>query len=358
MPAAVRHPRTPRHSLARLQAWSVVPRVAVPIRRAATEFVALLVRDAAAEPVVRRSNAAGTAWSAAQVAHRSVEPIAAVPNRSCCDGECCDGTCFGEELCCPTGNVVCNGSCCDAGETCCGDGSCCSGTCVEGGQTCCQADTGQVCGDGCCAAGLSCCSIDGCCEGECFGDDQYCCLPESSAYCGDRCCDPTSSSAVRTTESQFASLRRPAAATRIVLAQDLALGSATGSRVPATIQINRCRAGMPLAPAISQRPLRTPVMEQETALKSVRYAHHLPVLGVRVRPHAAKTGIVLRASATTIRVAVRLATSVSSPIRAAVRLPKTRVSRAALLAAVIVSSTADGRPFCCGDNGTYALPES
>ena len=80
MPAAVRHPRTLRHPLARLQVWSVVPRVAVPIRRAATEFVALLVRDAAAEPVVRRSNAAGTAWFAAQVAHRSVEPIAAVPN--------------------------------------------------------------------------------------------------------------------------------------------------------------------------------------------------------------------------------------------------------------------------------------
>ena len=68
---------------------------------------------------------------------------------------------------------------------------------------------------------------------------------------------------------------------------------------------------------------------------------HLPVLGVRVRPHAAKTEIVLRASATTIRVAVRLATSVSSPIRAAVRLTKTRVSHAALLAAVIVSTTVE-----------------
>ena len=54
------------------------------------------------------------------------------------------------------------------------------------------------------------------------------------------------SSAVRTTESQFASLRRPAAATGIVLAQELALGSATGPRAPATIPTNRCRVGVPL----------------------------------------------------------------------------------------------------------------
>src|SRR6188472_2835873 len=30
----------------------------------------------------------------------------------CCDNACCHGECYGEELCCPTGQVVCDGNCC------------------------------------------------------------------------------------------------------------------------------------------------------------------------------------------------------------------------------------------------------
>ena len=186
----------------------------------------------------------------------------------------------------------------------------------------------------------SCCSIDGCCDGECFGEYQYCCLPESSAYCGDRCCDPTSEQCCQV-DGVAVCIPASSCCSDVDCADS---GPCAGvcNRISGACDYpdQSVSCGDSTCSSDLSSALTTPVMEQETALKSVRYAHHLPVLGVRVRPYAAKARIVRRASATTIRVAVRLATSVSSPIRAAVRLMKTRVSRAALLAAVIVSTTA------------------
>lgn len=47
-------------------------------------------------------------------------PDCCIPGQSeCCDNACCFGECYGEELCCPTGNVVCDGvACCRPNEVC------------------------------------------------------------------------------------------------------------------------------------------------------------------------------------------------------------------------------------------------
>jgi hypothetical protein len=71
----------------------------------------------------------------------------------CCDNACCDGACYGEELCCPAGNVVCDGVCVT--------GVCCPGDdCGNGRQ--CSADY-QCEGDGECGEGYSYCESRGEC---------------------------------------------------------------------------------------------------------------------------------------------------------------------------------------------------
>lgn len=48
----------------------------------------------------------------------------------CCDNACCNGTCYGEELCCPTGQLVCNGQCLPPGG-CCSDADCSGARCLS-----------------------------------------------------------------------------------------------------------------------------------------------------------------------------------------------------------------------------------
>lgn len=53
---------------------------------------------------------------------------------TCCDNACCFGACYGEETCCPTGNIVCAGVCVD--WECCDDTDCDGGYCDLETQTC------------------------------------------------------------------------------------------------------------------------------------------------------------------------------------------------------------------------------
>lgn len=48
----------------------------------------------------------------------------------CCDNACCNGTCYGEERCCPTGQLVCNGTCLPLGG-CCSDADCSGARCLN-----------------------------------------------------------------------------------------------------------------------------------------------------------------------------------------------------------------------------------
>lgn len=52
----------------------------------------------------------------------------------CCGNACCYGACFGEELCCPSPNIVCDGVCRD--WECCGDADCDGGICSLETHTC------------------------------------------------------------------------------------------------------------------------------------------------------------------------------------------------------------------------------
>ncbi len=83
-------------------------------------------------------------------------PDCCQPGSTCCDNACCYGTCYGEELCCPTGQIVCGGVCLDPGVCCssadCGDGlSCVLGECV-----CIPTDTCESLGIECGAASDNC----------------------------------------------------------------------------------------------------------------------------------------------------------------------------------------------------------
>jgi hypothetical protein len=86
---------------------------------------------------------------------------------ACCDSACCYGTCYGEELCCPSGQIVCNGVCLAPGVCCtnadcglnqvCVDGSC-LGACIPDGEEGCTVDgdcCSTICQSGRCAATVS-----------------------------------------------------------------------------------------------------------------------------------------------------------------------------------------------------------
>lgn len=83
----------------------------------------------------------------------------------CCDNACCFGECYGEERCCPTGQVVCSGNCCAQGEVC-FQGEC--RQCTICGDDCCHGDTPKCCQNDqisiCVAADVTCCTSDDDCS--------------------------------------------------------------------------------------------------------------------------------------------------------------------------------------------------
>lgn len=102
----------------------------------------------------------------------------------CCDGACCFGSCYGEELCCPAGNIVCDGIC-QPGECCIG-ADCVSGVCTSDHVCCTPTCDGTTWGenDGCggvcaCAPDLLSCA-DGACGACCSNSES------SSQQCVDR----------------------------------------------------------------------------------------------------------------------------------------------------------------------------
>lgn len=78
----------------------------------------------------------------------------------CCDNACCYGTCYGEELCCPTPNIVCNGECVEG--VCCNDNECPPYQVCTGDHLCCIPSGGPTGG----ILGQTCLNDD-CCSGSC-----------------------------------------------------------------------------------------------------------------------------------------------------------------------------------------------
>lgn len=110
----------------------------------------------------------------------------------CCDGACCYGSCYGEELCCPAGNILCDGAC--QPWECCNGSDCPSGSCTTDHVCCVQECDGMSWGgsDGCggicaCAPGLLSCENGTC--GACCSDSELAseqCVdlhPRSDAAC-------------------------------------------------------------------------------------------------------------------------------------------------------------------------------
>jgi hypothetical protein len=132
----------------------------------------------------------------------------------CCDNACCFGTCYGEELCCPTNQIVSGGQllppiatyceatneCCYAPNVCCGDAGCCSaeqcasGSCCPVGTAACGVEDPVCCDPERCTAGGQCCGGDELiCGDECCTEDRCLpevgCCPEGTIACGGACCD-------------------------------------------------------------------------------------------------------------------------------------------------------------------------
>lgn len=102
-------------------------------------------------------------------------PACCEAGSQCCDNACCQGTCYGEELCCPTGQLVCNGACLAPGQ-CCVDSDCGPDYACSGNQCVCVPSTS------CATAGLNCGSFTDDCGGA--YDCGTCAQPQSCGGAG------------------------------------------------------------------------------------------------------------------------------------------------------------------------------